>query len=559
MTASFRTNLGYLSGYLKPHRKVLIGSFALSAVSTGLGMIQPYFAKIFIDGVFLAGNADLLWPLLAALIFLLILGFTIRVFNRYIYTRYSAKMLFVMREDLFAHLHRISLRFFTERKIGDIYSRLASDMADIQALVTDTLPQYFFNLITCLITAAILFWLDWRMALMSLAFTPAALIIVFRLRPKLMDLGRQVAETNADIAHFLFESLSSAPLIRACNAASLEEGRLREKQKTVLGCLLRYQVLGAVSGAVPTLFAIINTLVVFGYGGILVLDGSLTVGGLVAFSIYQGRVFGPLQGLFDGFLAAQKARVALARVREILDVPTDRANAMADNADAKGRELDSNHIQGEISFSNVSFAYSDETPVLDQLSFTIPARKITALVGPSGAGKTTICHLILRLFDPDAGTVFLDGIDLKELNPTWLRKQVALVSQDIFLFHSTIAENIRFARPKASMIEIVEAARSACAHDFIQSLPAGYDTVVGDRGVRLSGGQKQRVSIARAILTGPRILILDEATAFLDKAVEEQLKATLGNLMKGRTILVVSHRASTVHGADQVISIAAPD
>lgn len=556
MTASLRAHLPYLGGYLRPHRKVLFGSFALSAVSTALGMVQPYFAKIFIDGVFLSGNADLLAPLLAALILLLIVGFGIRVVNRYIYTRYSAQMLFRMREDLFVHLHRIPLRFFTERKIGDIYSRIASDMADIQALVTDTLPQYLFNLLTCLITAAILFWLDWRMALMSLAFTPVALFIVFRLRPKLLDLGRQVAETNADIAHFLFESLGSAPLIRAYGAASVEAGKLREKQSTILGFLLRYQVLGAVSGVVPTLFAVINTLVVFGYGGVLVLDGSLTVGSLVAFSIYQGRVFGPLQGLLDGFLAAQKARVALARVREILDVPPDRAGAGADDG---GRELGSDRLRGEIVFQNVVFAYSGEAPAIENLSLKIPAGKITALVGPSGAGKTTICHLILRLFDPDSGAVSLDGVDLKELKPAWLRKQVALVSQDIFLFHTTVADNIRFSRPDATTDAVEEAARAACIHDFIQSLPAGYHTVIGDRGVRLSGGQKQRISIARAVLMAPRILILDEATAFLDEAVEDRLKATLADLMKDRTILVVSHRASTVHGADQVIPIAPPN
>lgn len=558
MTASLRTHIRYLGGYLRPHRKVLIVSFALSAVSTGLGMVQPYFAKIFIDGVFLAGNAGLLAPLLAALILLLVLGFGIRVVNRYIYTRYSARMLFRMREDLFAHLHRIPLGFFTERKIGDIYSRIASDMADIQALVTDTLPQYLFNLLTCLITAAILFWLDWRMALMSLAFTPIALFIVFRLRPKLVDLGQRVAEINADIAHFLFESLSSGPLIRAYGAASVEKEKLRDKQDTVLGFLLRYQVLGAVSGAVPTLFAVINTLVVFGYGGVLVLDGSLTVGSLVAFSIYQGRVFGPLQGLLDGFLAAQKARVALARVREILDVPPDGA-VEADSDAGYGRELEPDRFRGEVVLRNVSFAYAGEAPAIENLSFTAPAGEVTAMVGPSGAGKTTICHLILRLFDPDGGAIFLDGVGLKELNPAWLRKQIALVSQDIFLFHTSIADNIRFSRPEAAQDEVVDAARAACIHDFIQSLPAGYDTVIGDRGVRLSGGQKQRISIARAVLTDPRVLILDEATAFLDEAVEDRLKATLGDLMKDRTIIVVSHRASTVQGADRIIPIAPPN
>jgi len=546
MEDSLLNQVRYLRKYLRPHKKVLIVSFVLSLVSTALGLVQPYFAKVFIDKVFLGKHSQLLIPLLVALVALLIVSFLIRMGNSYIYTKYSAKLLFTMREDLFEHLQKAPLSFFAKKKIGDIYSRIASDMADIQGLVTETIPNYLFNLLTCTITGAILFWLHWKMAVMSFCFLPVALCIIHWIRPRLMDLAKNVAEGNADISHFLFESLSSTSLIRAFGAEKLECDKLTEKQAHLLRFLLRHQILRVFSGSVPTIIIIINTLVVFGYGGFLVISGSWSIGSLVAFSIYQGRVFAPLQGLMDGFLAVQKSKVALKRVRDILNIKP----AFEETGDLV---LDSGSLKGAIAFERVSYAYEKEEPVLDNVSFSIPAGKVTALVGPSGVGKSTICHLILRLFDPDCGRITLDGIDLKRFKREWLRKQFALVSQDTILFHTTVLENIKFGRPQATEPEIAEAAKAACIHDFITSLPEGYQTVVGDRGIRLSGGQKQRISIARSILSDPRILILDEAMAFLDMSVEERLKETLRSLMQGRTILIISHRPSAIQDASHLI------
>jgi ABC-type multidrug transport system fused ATPase/permease subunit len=543
-----RKQLSYLAEYLRPHKKVLAISFSLSAVSTALGMVQPLFAKILIDKVLIGNRPDLLLKILAAVIALVSVGYVLRVSNGYIYMRYSARLLFRMREDLFAHLHRVPLGLYSRRKVGDLYSRIATDMADIQSLLTDLVPNLLFNSLTCLITAGILLWLNWRMALLSLVFLPLAVYVLRAIRPKLLDLARKVAESNADISHFLYESLTGIALIRAFGAEKLETERLEKKQSGVLNLLLRYQVLGAFSGAVPTLYSIINTVVVFGYGGYLVIGGNLTIGSLVAFTIYQGRLFGPLQGLMEGYLGLQTSKVALQRVREILDIPP----AFQERGT---RVPDKDAFQGAIALEHVSFAYDGEEPVLREVSFEIPPASVTAVVGPSGVGKTTICHLIMRLFDPDSGRITMDGIDLRELDAGWLRRQIALVSQDTFLFHTTILENIRYSRPEASRGEILEAAKAACIHDFIESLPQGYETVVGDRGVRLSGGQKQRISIARSILTAPRVLILDEATAFLDPSIEESLKQALRALMKERTVVVVSHRASALEGADQLVSL----
>jgi len=548
MEKSLHNQIRYLGKYLRPHRTILIFSLSLSVISAALGMIQPYFAKVLIDRVFLARESGLLVPLLGALVALLTVGFLIRVSNSYIYTLYSARLLFKMREDLFAHLQRIPLSFFSKKKIGDIFSRIATDMADVQALITETLPNYLFDSLTCVITAAILVWLHWKMALLSFCFLPFAALMIRWIRPRLLELAKNVAESNADIAHFLFETLGGMTLVRAFGAEESECEKLQVKQSNMLGYLLRYQILGAFSGATPTIFIIINTLVVFGYGGFLVTRDALSVGSLVAFSIYQGRVFAPLQGLMEGFLAMQKSRVALTRVREILDIePACPQGGDVIPADEK--------LRGDIVFENVSFAYEETEPVLNELSFHVPPGKVTALVGPSGVGKTTVCHLILRLFDPDAGRITLDGTDLKNVKMDWLRKQMAIVSQDTFLFHTSIRENIGYSKPDAGDEEIIKAAKAACIHDFIQSLPEGYDTVVGDRGVRLSGGQKQRLSIARSILVNPRILILDEATAFLDPSVEDRLKETIRMLMKDRTILVVSHRSSTIQGAEKIIAL----
>jgi ATP-binding cassette, subfamily B, bacterial len=549
MREKSRRELAYLGQYLRPHKAFLAFSFVLSAVSTALGMIQPLFAKVLIDRVLIGRQSDLLALLLAAVVALMIVSFLIRVGNSYLYTRYSARVLFRMREDLFDHLQRVPLQFYSKKKIGDIYSRIASDMADIQGLVTETIPGYLFNFLTCLVTASILMWLNWQMAVMSLVFLPLAIYGVSRIRPRLFSLSKEMAERNADISHFLFEALSGIRVIRAFGAERVERRKLEEQQSGMLSLLLRYQMLGVFSMSVPTLYSVLNAIVVFGYGGYSVMHDTLTIGSLVAFTIYQGRVFGPLQGLMDGYLAMQKSRVSIQRVREILDIEPE-------VREGGGLVPDAGRCRGAIAFEGVSFAYEQEEPVLRGVSFAIPAGKTTAIVGPSGVGKTTACHLILRLIDPDAGRITLDGIDLRQFRTDWLRRRVALVSQDSFLFHTTILENIRFSRPEAGRAEIVEAARAACIHEFIDSLPQGYDTVVGDRGVRLSGGQKQRICIARSLLADPQVLILDEATAFLDASAEERLKETLRGLMKDRTVIVVSHRASAVQGADKIVALA---
>jgi ATP-binding cassette subfamily B protein len=538
----------YVAKYLRPHKAILVVSFFLALASTGVSVVQPLFAKVIIDKVLLGKKYDLLFLLTGLLILCLIVGFAVKVFNGYIYTRYSAKVLFKMREDLFRHLQRAPLTIFSKKKIGDIYSRIASDMVDVQSFLTDTIPNLFFNLLGCLVTASILLYLNWKMGLLTFCFLPVATYAVYKARPKLLTLASGIAENNADIAHFIFEDISGTSVIRSFTAEELECRKLKEKHSKILKILLRYNILGAFTGASSMMYTIAGTVIIFGYGGILVIQGTLSLGGLVAFSIFQGRLLGPLQGLFDGFLSMQKAKVAIDRVREIY--------AIAPPA-VEGGELvpAESQIKGDIVFESVTFAYDQDEPVLDDISFHIPGGKISGLAGPSGSGKTTICHLIMRLFDPMAGRIMLDGVDIRKLNVEWLRRQITIVSQDTFLFHTSILENIKFSKPEAKDGEIVEAAKAACIHEFITSLPEGYNTIVGDRGFRLSGGQKQRLSIARSLLRNPKILILDEATAFLEPSVEDRLKETIHSLMEERTTLIISHRPSIFRNIDHLIVI----
>ena len=545
---SFLKKLLPFAKYLRPHKKVLIISMILSFMSTALGIVQPLFTKVIIDKVLIGHDYQFLFVLLGALVALLLISFLTRVGNNYIYTKYSSRILFKMREDLFDHIHRLPLTYFSKKKIGDIYSRIASDISNIQALITDTIPICLYDIITCIITIAILLWLNWKMALLSFLFLPVGMKILLFIRSGIIKLSEELAESNAEIAHFLVESVGGSTVIRSLGAEKLECNKLREKHSRLLKILLRYQVLGGVSGSIPTLYKVVNTIILFGYGGVLVMKGLLSIGDLVAFSMYQGRIFGYLQGLMGSYLDIQKSKVSISRVNEIIEVKPV-------NQSGGDIFIPVESIRGEIIFDHVQFDYEEDEGLFADLSFTIPSGKITAIVGPSGVGKSTICFLMMGLIRQNSGVIMLDGIDITRIETECLRNAIAFVPQDVFLFHTTILENLMFSTPDATKSEVVEACKAACIHEFIESLPNKYDTIVGDRGIRLSGGQKQRIGIARAILSNPKILILDEATAFLDASCERRLKDTIRRMMKGRTVIIISHRLSAIQDVEKIISI----
>ena len=546
---SFKNQLKFISEFIRPYKWYLVVSLFLSIVSTCLGMVYPYFTKIIIDDVLLGKHSDWLLTVLVIIIAFVIFSFLLRVANNYIYTLYSAKLLFDMRESLFSHLHKVPLITFSQRKIGDIHARLSSDMGNIQGFITNTLPECLFNFLTCIFTASILLYLNWKMALMCYAIVPGGFLILYKLRAKLIEVSRDLIERNAEISHFLFESLSGVSTIRAFNAEATEESHLKTHHSKLLKTILREQILGACTGSVPTLFRIINTIVIFGYGGYFAIQGEITIGTLVAFSSYTGRVFGPIRGLMDAYLAVQQSKVSLQRIKSIYDIKP--AFHLSEGSITKSKD----ELYGSFKMTNVCYGYDTNTNIIDNISLNILPGKINAIVGQTGAGKTTLCHLMMRLFDPDSGIVTLDDIDLKEYKIDWLRQNITIVTQESFLFNTSIRNNINISKPEATEKEIIESAKTAYIHEFIKDLPDGYDTVVGDKGVRLSGGQKQRISIARAILLNPQILIMDEATSSLDVTTEQHLKEMLNQLMKHKTIILVSHRFSTIKKSDHVIML----
>jgi len=523
----------------------MLGVFFLSILATLFGLAYPLFAKFFIDEVLLKGNTHLLFLLTVGMFAVALLGFLLGSVNRYLYTWVSARVLFDMRMTLYRHLQKLSLLFYTRTKIGEILSRINTDLAEIQRITTDVLLSSVTHILTLIGTTGFLFWLNYRLFLAGGLLIPFAAMGLRYFRPKIADMAKEIRDRNADLGSFLIETLSGIKLIKAFGAEDLEMARFARKHEEYIQAVLKLQKLSILSGSISGLLLPATSLMVFLYGGHLVITGGMTIGDLVAFSAYLVRVFGPVQGLMGLYIQLQRARISLERVFEFL--------ALEPEVKEKEGALLLESVKGDVEFEDVSFGYEPDKPVLKNVSFRVPEGTTLAIVGPSGMGKTTLIDLLLRFYDPQRGSIKIDGIDLRDLTLRSLRDHIAVVGQETFLFHATVEENIRYGKSDASREEIVQAARAACIHDFIESLPQKYETLVGERGVRLSGGERQRVAIARALLKSPKILILDEATSSLDGMSERQVRDALNTLMKGRTTIIVTHRLSSVQNAHQLL------
>jgi len=567
-----RRTMRRVVGFFRPYwRRVVLTLLAIVLVAV-LGLVNPYLLKLIIDEAIPRRDLGLLYLFVGLMVAIPIVTGLIGIWQTYLNTVIGQRVMQDLRNALYTHLQRMPLRFFTATRTGEIQSRLGSDVGGVQQVVTETATSVVSNLATAISTVVAMWLISWQLALISLGLLPIFLVLTYRVGTVRRELTGTTQRTVADLTALLEETLSVSGVLltKAFGRQRWAVDRFQVENARLAGLQVRQQMVGRWFFMIVSTFFSITPAVVYWYAGRRIIggDAALTIGDIVAFTTLQSRLFFPLGQLLNVQVDIQGALALFDRIFEYLDLPVE----IADRPGA--RRLDPATTQGHLRFRHVSFRYDQEREgertngdevaapvlnggrlILDDVDFEVAPGQLAALVGPSGAGKSTIALLVPRLYDVDAGAVEIDGIDIRDVTLESLGGVIGMVTQETYLFHATIRENIAYGRPEATQAAIEAAAKAAAIHDRIVELPAGYDTVVGERGYKLSGGEKQRVAIARVILKDPRILILDEATSALDTHSERLIQAALEPLMRNRTTLAIAHRLSTILAADQILVV----
>lgn len=600
--------------YARGYWRHIAGMLVTITLTTGLSLLTPLIFRNMIDVVIPAKDTNRLILLGAALLGIPALTGVINVFQRRLNASVGEGVIYDLRSSLFARLQRMSLRFFTNTKTGELMSRLNNDVVGAQNAISNTIVNIVTNLIEAIALLAVMLTLEWRLTIVSVLILPLFIIAAQKLGTVLRDIARRAMDMNAQMNAHMNETLNigGALLVKLFGRSREEEKRFRERAANVRDIGIRRAVVGSTFFVIFGLVSAVGTALVYGLGGYFVITDVFTVGTIVAFGSYLGQLYGALQGLAGAPVEFSTSMVSFERVFEVIDLPQDIIEK--DNA------IELRDVKGELEFDNVTFNYRvDESILLKQVkrygrhedvgavlslakptmddgqktksqggngqsslvnrpdergasnsleadstsqardvalegvSFIARPGNLIALVGPSGAGKTTMTYLIPRLYDPTSGVIRIDGHDLRDVTLESLSSAIGMVTQETYLFHDTIRTNLTYARIDATQTEIEAAARAANIHQFIVDLPEGYDTIVGERGYRLSGGEKQRIALARVILKDPRILVLDEATSSLDSESEALIQDALKRVLAGRTSIVIAHRLSTILAADMIL------
>ena len=533
------------------HRLQLTVVTAIIVASSVIALASPFLLREVIDRALPEQDTTLLAWLVAGMVAVAALTSALGVVQTWISTTVGQRVMHRLRVDVFTHLHRQSVAFFTRTRTGEVQSRITNDIGGMQSVVTSTATSIASNLTTAVATAVAMAALSWQLSLVSLVVLPPAVFLtrrVARMRKEITaQRQRELADLNVTVEEGL--SISGVQLSKTMGTGAALVDRFTASSTRLIDLELRSELAGRWRMAAMSIIFAAIPAVIYLSAGLPPTAGRLSIGTLVAFTGLQAGLFRPLMGLLGVGVSLTSSLALFARIFEYLDLPVE-----VDDP-AEPVELP-RPVRGHLRFSDVTFAYPGSgTAAIAGVSLDVPAGTSLALVGETGSGKSTLAALIARLYDPAAGRITIDGIDLRDLRLADLASVVGVVSQETYLLHTTVRENLRYARPDATDAQIEQAARAAQIHDLIARLPEGYDTVVGSRGHRFSGGEKQRIAIARTLLRDPRILVLDEATSALDTSTERAVQRAFDELARGRTTVTIAHRLSTVRDADQIVVV----